>query len=729
MENKHLIPYDKNPKLTGREAFLENLKEQLYMEQPDDFNHRVALFGMGGIGKTQCALGYVYANEATYDRIYWITAVDHTSLLSGYQNIAKEARLPGCDGANPVETAKTVIRWLFQEKSWLLIIDNLDDITIINNLLPANGSAQGVTQHTLITTRNPDTIGIPAKPLEVPLLESDDAINLLSKISGIPLEADPDEREQAGKVAELLGHLPLALEQAAAYIREVEGNFMSYYNKYLRDHKMLHEWNAAGNRQYQYIVATAWAISFKVVAENNPSAARLLQLFAFLNPDGIMIEFLVAGAGGLDKSLNETVLDENKLAKALLELAKMSIVKWDRRKKLISMHRLIQKVVVDYMPSTVSEINPTAIVFDDPKKKSTSIHRLVRKVIAGGKTRNISEMEPTFSPASIIGLCNYAFPGGIEPRSLRRKYLSQVVEPLLRLLAIRTEEAARVKKKVAYFLHYDGKYTDSLKLFFQVLEISREILNDSMELEAMHHIIQILSSIFRHEESVKIGEEAVAKSKSVFGKGHHLTLGIMGSLALSYNSLGRFQEAASMAEDWVEKSVKQFGPNSFTTIRAMHHLAIIYNSQGRHDEALKLRAEVLEKSRLVQGDMDAWTLVAMHHLALTYFSLKRYSEAEMLQDKSLVLHKKVLGDDHPRTVLAMECLADTYCSQNRYNEALPLKEAALRRVKLNWGDMNQKTLYCMHELAQMYYSVGRSMDASALREEIKGIELKLEEQS
>ena len=85
------------------------LKEKLNDITPRHDNHRIALYGMGGIGKTQCALGYVYANRDVYDRIYWISAVDRTSLLSGYQNIAKAARLHFLQNTSPVEIANQVL--------------------------------------------------------------------------------------------------------------------------------------------------------------------------------------------------------------------------------------------------------------------------------------------------------------------------------------------------------------------------------------------------------------------------------------------------------------------------------------------------------------------------------------------------------------------------------------------------------------------------------------------
>jgi len=112
-----VVPFEQNRLFTGRKEFLEILKQKLVDQTPMKLNHRVALYGMGGVGKTQTALEYIYSNRDSYKRIYWITAVDQTSLLSGYQNIAITAGLKSLLGLNSVEIAEGVLSWLCQEQS------------------------------------------------------------------------------------------------------------------------------------------------------------------------------------------------------------------------------------------------------------------------------------------------------------------------------------------------------------------------------------------------------------------------------------------------------------------------------------------------------------------------------------------------------------------------------------------------------------------------------------
>src|SRR5271170_8398395 len=168
------------------------MREKLESEVPRQYNHRIALHGMGGIGKTQCALEYVYCNRTNYARIYWILAADEASILSGYEKIAKAARLPISQPASPREIAEIVKSWFRSEESWLLVLDNLDEYSVAKGLLPENGGGK----HTLITTRNPKTSAIPAESLEVPLLDAEDSIDLLFTLSAVESNLLSEQKEQ-----------------------------------------------------------------------------------------------------------------------------------------------------------------------------------------------------------------------------------------------------------------------------------------------------------------------------------------------------------------------------------------------------------------------------------------------------------------------------------------------------------------------------------------------------
>ena len=403
----------------------------LYDQAPKKYNHRIALYGMGGVGKTQTALEYVYTNKDSYERIYWITAVDQASLLSGYQKIAIKAGLKSLLNLKPVDLAEGVMSWLRRERSWLIIIDNLDDITIAAGFLPQTG----LLQHTLITTRNPNAAGIPAQGLEVPLLDTADSIELLCRLSNAIIK-NSLESEQATQIVQELGYLPLGIEQAAAYVREVAGDFATFLNDYHELRKEIYEWVPQGNRPYPRSIRTTWLMSFNIVRSNHPQAAKLFQLLSFLNPDGILIDFLQSGIEALPDDLRRVMSNRIDMSKALIELEKFSLIKWNRPKTLF-IHRLVQMMVKDEMSDSDSMMFGTII----------------------------------------INLCDQSFPEWTnENRALCRVYVGQIMGPLLALKIIQSAKRADVMFRVGWFLREDGKISDSERLSLQATEISDEIL-------------------------------------------------------------------------------------------------------------------------------------------------------------------------------------------------------------------------------------------------------------
>src|SRR5437762_9946912 len=182
------------------------MPEELHHELADikRYNHRFALHGLGGIGKTQVALEYSYRYKSGYSYVFWISASDQAQLLSGYRAIATVTGCTGSKGRSPSEIARSVIQWLDSTSRWLLIIDNLDDFTIIGDYLPAANS----TGHILITTRARDSQGNESRRQFA--------------ISPRPCQVQsrtPETQRKAKEIVKVLGYLPLAIEQAAAYIR------------------------------------------------------------------------------------------------------------------------------------------------------------------------------------------------------------------------------------------------------------------------------------------------------------------------------------------------------------------------------------------------------------------------------------------------------------------------------------------------------------------------------
>ena len=640
MDDKFVVPYQQNRRFTGRKRFLNALKEKLFDQVIKQYNYRIALYGMGGIGKTQTALEYVYTNKTNYDRIYWITAVDQASLLSGYQKIAKKAGLRIASDSSPVEIAEYVLSWLQREQNWLIVIDNLDDINVIDGFLPETGPHQ----HTLITTRNPNSAGIPAEGLEVPLLDSEDAVDLLSTLSAIDVVSNSPEREQADQIVEKLGYLPLGIEQAAAYVREVTGDFVTFLKDYDENRKDLHRWIPQGIRPYPHSVATTWSMSFNIVRRSHTQAAELFRLLSFLNPDGIVIGFLQSGAEVLENDLRQVVSNRIDMAKALIELEKFSLLKWDRLTKTLSVHRLVQMVMKDEMSDT--ELRTFRI--------------------------------------TVIDLCDQSFPRewNNKNRPLCRLYIGQVVGPLLNLKILRTKKSAGVMHRVGRFLRDDGKISDSEQLLLQAIDIHTEIsgLDHPDTLTIMNDLAETYWAQGKRAESAALHEEVLEKNKRILGKEHPNTFKSMNNLAWTYLAQGKTVEAAALLEV-LEKRKRILGDEHPDTLTTMDNLASTYRAQGKTTEAAALHEVVLEKSKQILGDEHPDTLAIMNNLAETYWAQGETAEAATLHEEVIEKTKRILGKEHPNTLTSMNNLAWTYREQGKMAEAATLLEEVLEKRK------------------------------------------------
>ena len=502
-----MVPYERNRFFVGRDTFIEELRENFQSNSRPALQHhgRIALFGLGGIGKTQIALEFIYRSRSSYCRIYWISAATQESLLDGYQRIGKRANVPIAADSKPVEVAEQVVLWLKRTPNWLLVVDNLDDIdvlstrnlgisNIINSLLPEPGPGQ----HTLITTRNPKADHIPAQAKEVQLFKEIDSIALLSSLSGILILPGSKEEEVAQKIAEELGNLPLAISQAGSYIKEKSEGFAEYLEHYTRYRSRVNSWIPEGPRPYPHSVATTWMMSFNEIRKNNATAAQLFQLLAFFNPDGILIEFLKSGTEGMDDDLKRFVLDDYEFKEALSSFETFSLIKWDRQSKNIWIHRLVQAVVKDAM----------------------------------------SDAELTTFRAMTVNICNQSFPQEWNNKTYAvcRLYVGQLIGPLMDPETSVMKESAEVMHRVGAFLRNDGKMLDSEHLLVRSFEIDRRMLGVEHPdtLTSMNNLASTYWAQGRTAEAAALQEEALEKRRRILGVEHPNTLASMNNLASTY---------------------------------------------------------------------------------------------------------------------------------------------------------------------------------------------------
>lgn len=265
------IPFARNPFFTGREDRLAQLHTQLHTAMASAISQPQAISGLGGIGKTQLAIEYAYRYCGEYRAVLWARADTTEALNAAYTEIARLLQLPQQEAQEQEVVVQAVKHWLRGTDGWLLILDNADDVNLVRPFLPPVCPG-----HLLLTTRA-QVLGKVARRLEIETLDAQaGALLLLRRAAVIPTgalfdAALPSDQALALALTKKLGGLPLALDQAGAYIEETQCSLADYERQYQTRRAELLAHRGALMDEHPESVTTTWALSFAKVESANPT--------------------------------------------------------------------------------------------------------------------------------------------------------------------------------------------------------------------------------------------------------------------------------------------------------------------------------------------------------------------------------------------------------------------------------------------------------------------------
>jgi len=373
------IPYRKNPFFTGRDDVLEYLHKLLHTGNRVLLTRAQALCGLGGIGKTQTAVEYAYRFGNEYSAVLWAQAETHDVLQAEFVKLASLLDLPEKGQLDSDRIVEAVRRWLNDHQDWLLILDNMEDLSILGDFIPA-GSKGSV----LLTTRTQSTRTF-AHHISLEQMEPDEgALLLLRRAVRIecdaPLEAASHiDRTMAREISRIMGGLPLALDQAGAYIEETACSLSDYLERYQKRRATLlnlRDFRGGISTTHPQSVTTTFTLTFDLVEHTNPVAADLLRLCVFLQPDAIPESIVMEGAPELGPTLQPLAGDPFLFDAAIAALRTHSLLHRNSGTKTLKLHCLVQAVLKDSMDAETqrlwSERALNAASGMRPRKKSAS---------------------------------------------------------------------------------------------------------------------------------------------------------------------------------------------------------------------------------------------------------------------------------------------------------------------------------------------------------------------
>ncbi len=335
---------------TGRDHLLKRLYDGFTLDSGARIIAPQAINGLGGIGKTQTAAEYAYRYRANYRAVIWVKAVTEVELIADFQSAARLLKCPEGRLHKRESLLQTMMDWFMTNTEWLLILDNADNLFLVESFLPK--AAPG---HILLTTRTQAT-GAIAQQIELENLNPDDgALCILRRANLLPWngrlsDTSGAKADAAKTLSQLMDGLPLALEQAGAYIEETGSGVLRYLELYQNQEyrPRMRDIQAGPVPSYPEAVAHAWTLSRSIVQHTNPSASEILRLCAFLGPDAIPEEIFTRGGAFLSPALRRVATDPIAFNEAMRVLRQYSLINRDVNKEVelprLSMHRILQEV-------------------------------------------------------------------------------------------------------------------------------------------------------------------------------------------------------------------------------------------------------------------------------------------------------------------------------------------------------------------------------------------------
>jgi tetratricopeptide (TPR) repeat protein len=484
------------------------------------------------------------------------------------------------------------------------------------------------------------------------------------------------ERHAAEELWEAMDGLPLALDQAGAYIEARQCRLIDYVDLYYSQRYILLQQRGEPLAVHPDAVATTWDLSFQRVEQKTPGAAELLRLCAFLSPEAIPEELITAGGVHFTSPVQDLAASSSLLNNAISTLRAYSLVQRDSEEQTLSIHRLVQAVLQDKLEKTEQCI---------------------------------------WAERAVLAV-NAAFPEvthGTWPQCERLLSHALVCSTWIEHAQITNAKAAHLLNQTGYYLTQRVRYTEAEPLLKRALAISEQVLG-TMHPDtalALNNLGELHHGQCQYGEAEPLYRRALAIREQVLGTTHPDTAQSLNNLgALSYRQ-GRYGEAELLLRHALEIREQVLGATHPDTASSLNNLGILYYQQGRYEEAEPLYLRTLAIWEQVSGTVHPDTALILNNLGVFYYDQKKYEEAEPLHRRALEIRKQVLGTTHPDTAQSLNNLGEIHRARGEYAEAESFYLDALAIWEQVLGAIHPDTAVALYNLGVLYQAQGKYTEA------------------
>ncbi|MFF4833083.1 FxSxx-COOH system tetratricopeptide repeat protein [Streptomyces sp. NPDC001315] len=705
----------RNTSFVGRQALLRAVEEQLESQDTAAVLPN-ALHGLGGVGKSQLALEYVYTHQHDYNVICWIPAERESLILAALASLATQLGVApsgqdslGAPAANTaVPAVLEALRTGTPYDNWLLVFDNAEDVEAVRNYFPANGPGK-----VIVTSRNRAWERV-ATSLPVNVFDREESIELLQKRS-------PDlTADDADRLAHALGDLPLAVEQAGAW-RAVTGMLVDEYLEAL-DRRSPEILELDPNPDYPVSVAAAWDISLERIQDNNPGARQLLDICASMAPEPIPRSILRGSRGvSITSEIDPLLRDPIKLNRAVRDLSQFSLVKVDPRSDTLQMHRLLQTVLL-------AKLSP-----QERERMRDAAHQLLSAAKPGAYgsplewhayqallphvfTSQAVTSTDTWVRELVSDTAWFLYYWGDHDGAAA--FARQAWSAWLAASGEEDIHVIRMSKSLAFLLRQVGQVSESIPLTEKALEVSRRI---EVEPEELIDSLCEMSDAYRYqgrfEDARGLGKEATELARSQFGGDDPSALRATHSWGVDLRLCGQFREALPLDQENARLRDLLFGPASFFTLNTLNGLSIDMREAGDYPGAREFQEDVHRRARAAFGEEHPLTLRIARNLAVCRRRDGALEEAAKLSEETLRRFVNRYGNEHFDSLSTATNVAVDQRLTGNLDSSRQLAELTLRRYEQRLGQNHAYTLLTKANLAATMRALGALDSAQELEDD------------
>lgn len=678
------ISFLRNRYFTGRENVLDTIESRL--NSGSTRIQRLYVFGMGGVGKSETIRQYILNHLDVYDCIWWIDAQEEQQVVQAYIDLAQRKGLAKIYDKTMVDDTIAIVKYWLQKEdigSWLIVFDNVISGEMLKRFFPIEHG--GKQRHIIVTTQDErlhKLKDIGGEGMELGVFSMEEANLFLENRTQL------QDHSGSSKISQELGFLPLALEHAAAYICYFQIDYKEYltlYSNFAEKLLKMDGFDEDGHTVYSTIEISVNGLKKRY----GEVPYQLLCIFAFMSADNIILCWLeVIDSFLFPHPLNRIVKNEVDLKDNVKKLANLSLLRYVSKEGMVSLHRLIQKVIAHKEINNKKKwiglckqilIKQATIPFTSISDSLVHFNKISAHIVA------VLDNDTECNKDS-IELKQYLSSGFLnnEQNDRAMTYCNQAIENTIQLLGKDNDQIGELQLLKGEILIQQG-------LFDEAIEVLQNVLIQQTDRFKLGYIQDVLDTLLKkYDDYQKVLEHY---KNSITNYKENIIQEQLLQVANIHNFLGNAQREKG---EYVE---------------ALNH----------YQKACAIREERLGKEQLD-------TAKSYNNIGLTYLYKKEYKKSKpFLMTCIDIIANKLDLKDHEYLAQAYNNLGELYRCRTQLKEALKCQQLAKDIRVIKFGDNHSESANSYNNIGNVYLDMGETelalnlfIKAADIYERVKG---------